>query len=247
MDIPTFLYAPAATLFGVSVSVCLWILNQRRKELSYQVLHADALVNVKGEAKRRVEIRFDGKPVEDAHLVVVTVTNTGHLPINPGDYQGKLAICTNPGSSILMADIIGTVPGDLDERLPQENGQRSLIEKIQKDKLILQPVLLNEENSLSIQMLVKNYAGKVTVSGHVQGVRAIRQASDRTILPGMLTQLGAVTMAAAMLFCGPDALVHLQLEAIVPYLLLFLLGYVLLCAGTYLPRKPAHWLSGIGQ
>jgi hypothetical protein len=244
MDIPTYFYAPAATLFGVSVSVCLWIMNQRRKELSYQVLRGDELVNVKGEAKRRVEVRFDGKPVEDAHLVVVCITNTGHLPINPGDYQGKLAICVNPGSSILMADVIETVPGDLDERLPEQNGHKSLIEKIHKERLILQPVLLNEENSLSVQMLVKNYAGKVTVSGHVQGVRAIRQVSERSILPGILTQLGAITMAAAMLFCGPDALLHLQVEAMVPYFLLFLIGYVLLCAGTYLPRKPAHWLPG---
>src|SRR4030095_8429547 len=174
MDIPSYVYAPTATLFGVSVSVCLWILNQRRKELSYRVLRGDALVNVKGEAKRRGEVRFDGRPVEDAHLVVVRVANSGHLPINPGDYQGKLAICVNPGSSILMADVIETVPGDLDERLPQQNGQRSLIERVQKDRLILQPVLLNEDDSLSVQMLVKNYAGKVTVSGHVQGVPSIR-------------------------------------------------------------------------
>ncbi len=247
MEFPTYLYAPIATLFGVTVSVLLWIKNQRRKELSYQVLRCESLVNVRGEAKRRVEVRFDGRPVEDAHLVVVGIANTGHMPINSGDYQGRLAICVNPGSSILMADVIETVPGDLDERLPQQNGQRSLIEKIQKDRLILQPVLLNEEDSLSVQMLVKNYAGKVTVSGHVQGVRTIRHIEDRSIVPGLLTQLGAITMAAAMLFCGPDAIWHLQIDAIVPYFLLFVLGYVLLFAGTYLPRREAYWMSGTRQ
>lgn len=243
MEFPTYLYAPMATLFGVSVSVVLWIKNQRRKELTYELARCDALLNVRGEARRRIDVRFDGQPVEDAHLLVVRLTNTGHVPINPGDYQGRVSIAVGPGSTIVAADVIETVPGDLEERVLCGNGKTSLIAAIEKDRLMLQPVLLNEQDSLSVQMLVRKYSGKVTVSGHVQGINAIKQMTERNILPVIFTQLGAITMAVAMLLCGPQSLLRLQIDAIVPYFLLFLLGYVLLCAGIYLPQRKAYWLS----
>jgi hypothetical protein len=221
MDIK--LLAPAMTFIGICVSIILWNLNQKRKALSFAILWNRPLLNLKGVTREQMDIFFKGKQVSEADLIVVRVFNSGHLPINTADYQTALALELEPGATILDANVIETLPANL--------------EAIEESKIMLRPILLNEGDSFTLQMLVLNAYGKVKVTGHVLGIHSIRAYKSSRLVPITLTQIGVLVMAFAMLAVEPKDIIALAFEHVLPFILLFLLGYVLLSAGIYWPRK----------
>jgi len=229
------LLGPIATLCGIGVSIFLWNLNQRRKGISYRILWRHPLLNLKGVAREQLDIRFKGENVSTAQLLVVSIFNSGHLPINVSDYQPGLSIRLNPGATILDAHIIETMPADLEERLKDPNV--SLVEKIDQERIMLRPILLNEGDAFTVQLLVLNASGGITLTGHVNGVKRLVEWRENRLLAKGLTQIGAFVMALAMLAVQPNDIVSLRLEPVLPYLLTFLIGYVLLSAGLNWPSK----------
>lgn len=237
MPIDVRLYAPIATGIGICVSIFLWILNQRRKELRYEIVKRQEVLALKGEARKHLQVLFDKTPVEDIHILVLKLINTGHLTINPSDYQSKLSVQTGAGSKILMATVIESQPADLDERKASEAEQSSLIESVKENCLYFRPVMLNQGDSFTLQLILQSPGPKVTIGGHIQGIPVIKAVESRQILPLVLTQVGAITMAFSMLLVDPRDLYPLQLGDVIPYALFFLLGYVLLTAGINLPKN----------
>jgi hypothetical protein len=231
------LLAPTLTFIGICVSIILWNLNQKRKALSFAILWNRPLLNLKGVAREQMDIFFKGKQVSEADLIVVRVFNSGHLPINTGDYQTALALELEPGATILDATVIETLPANLEERLKIKSDESPLIESIEESKIFLRPILLNEGDSFTLQMLVLNAYGKIKVTGHVLGVRNVNAYKSSRLVPITLTQIGVFVMGFAMLTVEPKDIMALAFEHVLPFILLFLLGYVLLSAGIYWPRK----------
>lgn len=236
MDIKPYL-APLATCLAILISSTLWWIS-RRKALSYQVVIGETLVNLVGPAKRKLEVLFDNRPVHDAHLVMVKIINNGHTPINPGDYQLPITLSVGPQARIVMADLVETWPAELDERFRQTGGGQTLIEKIEGTKLTLRPVLLNPREFVTIQVLVSGASAKTVVGGHIQGINQIKEWRERNRLPLICSQVGALTMAGAMLMAEPSQIPRFGPEIIIPAILLFLLGYLCLCVGDYLQERP---------
>jgi hypothetical protein len=231
------LLAPTMTFIGICVSIILWNLNQKRKALSFAILWNRPLLNLKGVAREQMDIFFKGKQVSEADLIVVRIFNSGHLPIHAKDYQTALVVELEPGATILDANVIETLPANLEERLKVKSDESPLIETIEESKILLRPVLLNADDSFTLQMLVLNAYGKVKVTGHVLGIKNVKAYKTSRVVPITLTQAGVLVMAFAMLAVEPRDIVALAFEHILPFILLFLLGYVLLSAGIYWPRK----------
>jgi hypothetical protein len=220
------------------VSIVLWKLNQRRKQLSYKILFQDALTGARSSVRQRLDVTFDGKSVKDAGLVIVQVMNSGHLPIPPGDVQSRLHINVGPGAKVLYADVASTSPGDLDERCRTAAGERkSLVESFSGNEVVLAPVLLNEGDSFIVQMLVENLQGGVKVSGHINGIRRITPWRKRSGVSTVFTNVGALVMCAAVLFFEPRQIMNYGLAEALPAVLFFLFGYTLLSAGIYAKTK----------
>jgi hypothetical protein len=235
--------APMATSVAIIVSTILWWIN-RRKALSYQILLSKALISVVGTAKRRIAVSFDGSTVEDAHLVIVKVVNTGHMPVNPGEYQMPISLLVGPQSRIVLADVVETWPAELDERFLLAGEGTSIIEKVETNRVTLRPVLLNPEEYVTVQMLVSNLTGKVVVQGHIQGVKHIREWRKRSLLPLIASQFGVLIMCAAMFVTEPSAIAKFGIETAIPAFLLLLIGYLFLLAGNYFHDKQGRFESG---
>lgn len=231
------LYAPMATCLGIIVSVILWIKNQRRKELSYQVITNKPLVGLKGSKKKKVEIFYDGVNVNDAHLLVLKLINSGHLPINPSDFEGKVSVKLSAGTRILLAQVEETAPSDLVERYREKSGKDDLIEIVDDSKVILNPVLLNGNDFITVQLLLNYPVRRVRLIGHVQGIGQIQELRPRSIASNMLIFLGFLVLVPAMIYVDPRSFMPLQLEELLPFILAGLLGFVLLCAGFFLHRR----------
>jgi len=230
------LLAPIATLCAIMVSITLWILTQRKKEISFDIFREENLIRVRGTARKRLSVTFDGQSVEDLSLAVVRIFNSGHLPVQANEFQVPINLKVGAPANILSASVLDTTPGDLDERFSKNEIAQPII-VIEPQKVTLNPVLLNSQDSITIQLLIKDYSGNLSVGGHVLGVRSLRQWHPPIIVPILLIQVGAFIMAGAMLLVEPAALRNFQIAEVLPFLLLFLLGYVLLLAGLSFPKR----------
>lgn len=237
MKIETYLFAPLATVTGIIISITLWYLNRQRKALCYEILSCDTLVNLKGSAKNRLEIKFNQRLVHDAKLLVIKIINTGHLPIVASDFQTRLTISVPEGAQIVFADIMETAPADLEDRLRVQSGQPSLIEDIDQTNIHLRPILLNSGDSATIQMLVNNLIGSVAVRAHLQGIKAVTPVKKRTWIHTLMVQIGALIMAGSMLMVEPHDVMTFGPQELLPTILIFLLGYIVLFAGLYAPKR----------
>jgi hypothetical protein len=226
------LLAPLATLCGIIVTVSLWNLNKQRKAVSYKILECIDLMSVRGPARKRIELTFDGTQVEDAQLVSVMIVNSGHLPINLGDYQSPLTIVVNPGAEIVSADITETEPADLDERLSGSKEPKQFIDRVEKERVVLTPLVLNAEDAMVIQLLVRKLKGKVAVRGHLLGISKIREHVRAKLVQNALIYFGAFIMAVSI-FCvePPTVLLEYGFDNALPWTFLFFFGYVFLWAG----------------
>lgn len=233
-DFDIRLLAPLATICAILVSILLWRLNQKNKSLTFEVLWRNPLVNVRGAARRKLDVRYEGKPVDDADLVLIKIWNNGHLPINASEFLSGLCVNMNPAAEIISATITETVPGDLEDRL---KGKPLLQGITSQNKLELAPLLLNPQDSITLQLVVRRAVGRITVEGHIQGITAIGPYRYGSIVPRLLTQIGALIMAGGMLLVEPEDIRTFGLEHLLPCLLVFATGYVLLHAGLYWPGK----------
>ncbi len=237
MQIEPHFWAPLATCCAIAVTISLWYLNQHRKELSYMVLEKHPVLNLKGAARNQLDIQFDGHSISDAYLIVVRIFNRGRLPINVNDYQTALFVGLHPGAEILAASVIETGPADLEDRIKAKKPEASLIDRIEERRIFLTPVLLNEGDSITVQLLARNTAGAVTVHGHIEGVKRILCWRERRIWPKVCTYSGAIIMAFAMLGVQPADIVEFAFENILPWILIFFIGLTLLTAGIYWPKS----------
>jgi hypothetical protein len=231
------LLAPSATFLAIIVTIYLWRITHR-KRLSYSLGRHDPLLNLKGIARKDLDIRFGGHSVLDAYLVTIRIFNSGHIPIFASDYQTPISLLFNPGTHLLTASIIETVPVDLEDRIKEKTGEKQgLIQKIEDERILLVPVLLNPGDSITVQILARNITDKVKVRAHINGVKTIRMWKEGRLLPKTLIQLGALIMAFAMLGVQPSDLMQFRFDYILPWILTFLIGFVFLQAGIYWPRN----------
>jgi hypothetical protein len=231
------LLAPTATCVAILVTVYLWRLTHK-KQLSYSLGRHDPLLNLKGLARNDLDISFGGHSAIDAFLVTVRIFNSGHIPINPADYQTPVSLLFNPGTQLLTVSIIETGPVDLEDRIKERDGKKqSLLQKVEDERILLAPVLLNAGDSITIQILARNVTDKVKVTGHIYGVKKILIWKESRLLQKLFIQLGALIMAFAMLGVQPADLVQFRFDYILPWILTFLVGFVFLQAGIFWPRN----------
>ena len=236
--------APLATCIGIAVTVYLYLL-QRRKQLTYEVLWRQHLVEMKGKTRHRIDLRFDGNPAREASFVVVRLTNTGHVNIMPGDYQVRLSLDCGSAADILMAEVAETEPAGLSDT----STAGPIIEKVEKTKVILRPMMLNRHDSVTLQLLVNQPDEKIALNGHIQGIRRIEEKQGRPLTPVVMIYTGQCIAWVTMFFIGPQMFFPLKFSEVIPFLFTFLTGQVLFICGMHLEgqqssaRKGQSWSS----
>lgn len=242
------LLAPLATAIGIMVSIILWILNQRRKQLSYRVLFQGPLFQADRDVAERLLSRFDRIPSSDLGLVVVQLVNNGHLPISPSDFQSRLVISAGPGANVLFTNLSATAPGDLDERCRSAEGEKkSLIDGFSGHEVVLAPILLNPGDSITVQILAANLRGGIKVIGHINGIGRISSWRAPSLIPTVLINIGAMVMALSMLFVEPTVVAKFGFSEALAGVLFFIFGYTILVAGTYSsPRLKSKVMVNVG-
>jgi len=158
------IFAILAFAFGLF----LYWKQRQRKELSYQFVYGAPLVSIEEAVKERVKILLDDKPVQDIWLVAVRILNSGNLPIVSADYERPVSLCFSENTQIISAEVSGTKPKSLQATVSVED-----------TKVVLAPVLLNSGDSIILKMLLNQFDGKISVYGHIVGVKDIGQLGSQ--------------------------------------------------------------------
>jgi hypothetical protein len=208
------LLPPAATLLAITVTVLLWILNQRIKQVSYRVLQ------------------------QDSDSAVVEIRNSGHLSVTPGDYHSPLTISCGRGAKVLSASVLATTPGDLEDRCRTVGGERrSLIQHLQGNEVRLAPVLLNDGDAITVRVVAEDLRGGIKVSGHINGIRKISAGRHKSLPATVMRSCGAIVLVTALFMVKPDEISKYGWFEALPAVLLFIFGALLIAGSIYDKRR----------
>jgi hypothetical protein len=155
-------------LVAIIVTVALYLLQRRRKSISYEVVSLTPLLSVKEEVRDRVQISFDGKKVSDAHMLIVKVRNSGNVPVLPSDYERSIQFGFGGQTQVMSAEMVETNPSGIDADV-----------SVLSNSVTLRPVLLNAGDAITVRVLLAQYDGSFDVTGRIVGVREIGKTRIR--------------------------------------------------------------------
>ena len=87
-----FIIVILLTIAAIVVSVIIYLKQRQRRSLSYEIVSATPLLSVEEDIKKDLQISYKGKPVEQVHLVMIKILNSGSLPIPSKDYEQPITI-----------------------------------------------------------------------------------------------------------------------------------------------------------
>lgn len=164
-----YLKDPKVIVGILSIINAVWIALvfqwwRNRKGLSCKIVSDTPLFSVRPEVEHRVQLLLDGKPVENAHLVIMKVVNTGRVPIEDKDFITPVSVRFDAESTILNARITALEPPDLPAK--------TLVEK---QCVTVEPLVLNQGDAITIQILVSKPNDGILIGGRVKGIRRLKK------------------------------------------------------------------------
>jgi len=236
MEVDVRILGPIATVCASSLASYLWYLNRSRKHASLHIIRAEPIMAIKGGTRKMVRIFFGDKPIDNSHLLHLSLLNDGNTPIALSDYQLPFRIELNPNANILEADVIETWPADLDRRVPKQGDKAGdLVKSVERSAIELAPVLLNPRDEIVLQVLVENY-DNLAVSHHVNGIKKVGLWAESRLIPRAVNAFGAAIVIFSAFFLQPD-MPYLFAWPSIPYVMLIVLGCFLFWLGLKWPTS----------
>lgn len=233
-----YLIAPIVTTIGIVVSLILWLITFRRKEMSYEIISDTPVIGVQDQITDHMHIVYGDDTVHNVYMILVKVINSGNVAVRAKDFDGKLAIQLPAGSRVLNACIAESNPSNLNERSVKEGlSSQDLVDSFESERVNLRPVLLNKRDFITVKVLACRAQGLIAVSGHIEGIPSIKPHKDRSTFAFISANVGCVLMIAAVIFLDPNYITKHLLREGLPDVVLFLLGYGLIYTAIYMPRR----------
>lgn len=165
--LPGAIVGAIGLIFG---AIKLLNVDLARKSLGYQVTLFRSVLTGGESIKKQLELRFNGEPISDPHLLIVEIINKGRLPIKAEDYEEPLTITLDERSRVLTAEVAGANTKSLMAALGPLSHEANRVGIPKK--------LLNAQDSFTVKILAQLHPGNVEVLGRVAGVSNIKEFND---------------------------------------------------------------------
>jgi len=192
-------------LIAIFLSVYLYRKQRRRKSLTYNVISCTPLLSMREEIGRELQIIYNKKPVDQAHLILIKLINSGDLPIPSADYEVPISLGFGEEAQLLTAEVVKTEPVSL---------QASML--LKGNRLEITPCLLNPTDSITIKALIAKFGNSVVVRGRIVGVKEIKKFTKGF---NLFPILGGVGLAVMMSTFVLDAMYRPEGHPLSRYLL----------------------------
>ena len=163
----------------------IFVLQLRKKTLTYTVLTNSGVVPGPGEGKSNIQIRFKGKVVPKVRLVEIRIKNSGNLPIKPEDYIEPLSLRL-PNSEILSSEVrdAHSLGAYIEKKLSNQS------------EIVLGKTLLNPTDFFDVKVLLADGDADLSLAGRIVGVSKIRNLTGREVNYSILLSFIAVNVLA---------------------------------------------------
>lgn len=151
-----------AVIAAITVPLIIYFLQKSKKRFAYEVISNTQLVGVKSEVQNKIKIYYENKLVENVHLISIRLINSGNQPIPIDDFARPINIQLGSETNILTCEVLEKNPKDLDVSILK-----------MQDSIEIQPLLLNQNDSLTLNILLSDYRGGLEVSARVKGIAKV--------------------------------------------------------------------------
>jgi hypothetical protein len=162
--------------------------RHKRKRLAYEIISNLPLFSVQREIKDRIKIYLDDTLVEKVNLVLIRIYNPGNDAITTRDFESPISVNLGDEAKILSVEISEKSPIDLPANISYDD-----------NSVTLEPLLLNEKDSVTIKALVSRPQRAITVSARIAGVNSIEDRADKDYERARIT-FGLFQLFAFLIF-----------------------------------------------
>ena len=124
------------------------------------------------QIKGDVRILYKGNSVENIHLLILRLANTGNRPIVANDFVRPVTFDLGQNTRILTAEISERTPTNLETAITVDGS-----------KLVLTPALFNQRDSVTVKALASQFGENIAVDARIVGIgeiKRIHEDADRT-------------------------------------------------------------------
>lgn len=151
-----------ATVITLIVTVLFFILSQKDKEISYEIIYSKPVVEIFGTvAKHDISVLFDKKEKKGIYSTLIKIKNTGSVEIEKDDLSSPIAI--NSNKKIYSMKIVEKEPKIANANLKKQNERT----------FDLTFSLLNKNNYILIEMITENNHPDISLISHIKGIEKI--------------------------------------------------------------------------
>lgn len=170
-----------------------------RKSLAYVVRTYTAIFSIDPELGKKIQILYDGKPITNARLFVITLLNDGRQPVEEKDFSKKsIDFVFSKSGQILSAEVTHVNPADL------------IVEKEEKENIVsIKPLLLNKGDSFEIKGVINSDDDEITCNARIVGIKEVKRLNPskpnlNLSFARIITSLVVMLMAFLIVVFGND-------------------------------------------
>lgn len=181
-------------LAAIAVSIWVYFAQKPKKGLLVENIVRIPLVRVGPSHIPGLNVTFQGRPVENASIALVKVTNIGNAPLPASDFEEPLALWFGAKSQVLHAEISSTSPFGI-----------PILASASDREVLFSRNLLNPGDSYQCRVLVQNSSGAFKVKGRIAGVNEIQRVQRIRLWFPALVLVALVVLIGSMVFAPrPD-------------------------------------------
>lgn len=176
------------SIIAIFVAIYIFILQKKKKILSYCILTNTRLLTVDEAIKGKLKIIYDEVVIQDVVLLVIKIFNSGNVPIISSDFEESLSFNFGKKTRILSVEIVDATPSILAPVISINN----------QSELTINPMLLNEKDGFSAKLLLTEYENCVTPKARIIGVKnlnEIKKAKNKSFIQFIVLFLASISIA----------------------------------------------------
>jgi hypothetical protein len=148
-----------AFIIAIILLALLFLRLRPNKTIFFRLLSDTIALSIQEEVKGDLQVLYKGEEVKgDIHLVILRIWNASSDPILPEEYKGN-SIKLNFGkeAKILSVQVSDSKPQTIKEEVEDKQSI-----KLDGNKVVLEPIWLNTDNTLTLKVLLTDFYGVIS-------------------------------------------------------------------------------------
>lgn len=185
-------------LLGIVATLYAYRKTRDYRRLTYELSATPELLPIRPEIRDEIEITYKGRTVTDLEGVTVTLRSSGNKSVQipeSSEYEDPVTIEFGTGAEIIgVPRIVGAEPESLSPTIRVDSLGRVIVERL----------LLNPGQGISVFTLLSGDSGRVKVSAHIRDVE-FKQSLAPELIKDLDNVIGGLVLIPGMRipFVGP--------------------------------------------